>query len=160
MTRTKKKERQWSPEIILDGVRDAYWIEVRGEGVDGLQDRDHLLVDRTLRKPKDGDYTVWETAPGKFTIHQYDSDYEYDGMIWAVGVAIVRKFSRKAKRSKSSPNDKNNECDKEIASLQRKLDKLERLPENEAISLQLESEIYKLKRQSDDEWPNVIGAAQ
>ncbi len=41
--------------------------------------------------------------------------------------------------------------------LQEKLANLEALPENEAIALQLESEIYRLEHeQVADEWPDVI----
>ena len=46
----------------------------------------------------------------------------------------------------------------EIASLQAKLTRLERLPENEAVRFQLESEIYRLEREANaDEWPELIG---
>lgn len=45
-----------------------------------------------------------------------------------------------------------------LTDLRDKLAKLERLPENEAISLQLESAIYRLEHETDtDEWPDVIG---
>jgi hypothetical protein len=46
----------------------------------------------------------------------------------------------------------------EIEELRKKLNMLERLPENEAIALQLESEIYRLEHESTiEEWPDVIG---
>jgi hypothetical protein len=40
------------------------------------------------------------------------------------------------------------------------LERLERVPENEGVALQLESEIYRLENEADtDEWPDVIGNA-
>ena len=46
----------------------------------------------------------------------------------------------------------------ELEGLRQQFAQLERVPENEAIALQLESEIYRLENQSDlNEWPDVIG---
>lgn len=46
----------------------------------------------------------------------------------------------------------------ELASLREKFQRLERLPENEAVALRLESEIYKLESAiGEDEWPDMIG---
>jgi hypothetical protein len=44
-----------------------------------------------------------------------------------------------------------------LISLRQKLDKLERLPENETERFKLETEIYKLD-QEREEWPEVIAA--
>lgn len=46
-----------------------------------------------------------------------------------------------------------------IHGLREKLEMLERLPENEAVALQLESEIARLERENEivTEWPDVIG---
>ena len=46
-----------------------------------------------------------------------------------------------------------------LTDLATKLAKLERLPENEAVRFQLESEIYQLERESvaEKEWPDVFG---
>lgn len=51
------------------------------------------------------------------------------------------------------------ETDPEIISLREKLANLERLPENEAVLFNLESEIYRLECEtvSADEWPDLIG---
>jgi hypothetical protein len=47
----------------------------------------------------------------------------------------------------------------ELAKLRRNLETLELLPENEAIRFQLESQVYKLERETEnaERWPDVIG---
>lgn len=45
----------------------------------------------------------------------------------------------------------------ELETLRGKLQRLERVPENEATRFQIESELYKLENQTD-EWPDVIAA--
>lgn len=52
------------------------------------------------------------------------------------------------------------ELSEAIASLRSKLERVERLPENEAVRFEIESEIHALEnqRETDDEWPEVIAA--
>src|ERR1051326_1019099 len=46
-----------------------------------------------------------------------------------------------------------------LITLRQRLNRLERLPENEATAFQLETEIYRLKNESPaDEWPDLIAA--
>lgn len=63
--------------------------------------------------------------------------------------------SRKAKSLKPTTAEQAN--DPALITLREKLAKLELVPENEAIGFQLESGIYKLEREANDEWPDVIG---
>ncbi len=86
-------------------------------------------------------------------------------------VSPVDPFPADDDRPSNSPKDDTEtgdgwgggpESDPELENMRQRLMRLERLPENEAIALQLESEIYKLERQNanTDEWPDVIGGLQ
>lgn len=47
---------------------------------------------------------------------------------------------------------------KRLEQLRRRLDRVEPLPENEAVRFQLETEIYRLEyAQPEDEWPEFVG---
>ena len=89
----------------------------------------------------------------------YNGDYEES-------MAARRKefpdWEMNPPKSRSDRTTKNEsvECeDPAVSNLRSKLKDLERLPENEAVAFQLETEIYKLEREADvaaDEWPDEI----
>ncbi len=76
--------------------------------------------------------------------HEYDDMKEYN-----------EKRKAKDARAVSETGAATPETD-EIVTLREKLAKLERLPENEAISFHLESEIYRLEHEAADKWQDVI----
>lgn len=58
---------------------------------------------------------------------------------------------------KRSPKRTEIKADDPLHDLRERLAKLERVPENEAISFQLQTEIYRLEHETTiDEWPDVI----
>lgn len=160
MPRTKKTPAYFDLTSVYDGVRDmndTAWLLLSGNGVAGLSDGDCLLIDRSLKKPKFGDYVAWEVSHKKaLSVRFYSDDGNHDGTIYGIAVVIVRKLNRKKNRRKSTSH---RDGQVHLSSLRDKLTKIERLPENEAERFKLETEVYQLEHgaENPDLWPDVIG---
>lgn len=144
----QKKQAYFDLASIQDGVKSPAYILVGSSDLDGIEDNDLLMVDRARTKPRHGDYVVWE-KPNGYTVGYYDSDCEYDDdPVYGIGVCLIRRIKRKRRtKAKADP----------AASLKRKLERLERVPENEAIRFELETEIYNLEHETEEEWPDQVG---
>lgn len=145
-----QKQEFFDISTLLDGLTTPRFIRITADqSIPGLQANDLVLIDCGHKRPRDGDFVCWGNldAPGAAI---YSRDYEYPNMI-GIGVAVIRKG-----RFAKIKNDQKPE-DRQAETLRRKLDRLERVPENEAERFRLESEIYRLENQTDvDEWPEVI----
>lgn len=134
--------------LVTDLASPAYVHMGSGDESIGVQQGDLLLVDRGRTKPRDGEIVAHGSLQGRLTVGRYDSDYEYDSPLFGVVVTVIRKLKRKRRtKAKADPT----------ASLKKKLEQLERVPENEAIRFELETEIFNLEHETEEEWPDHVG---
>ncbi|CAN5460827.1 hypothetical protein BH20ACI3_BH20ACI3_41950 [soil metagenome] len=118
-------------------------------------------IDALLNKP---DYNTareignyWDN-PGHLRIDELTDPFPNDE-----SVPTRTKHRTRPGKSRRKTQDEGGggvNADPELERLRQKLMRLELLPENEAVAFKLESEIYKLEREADDEWPDEIGGAQ
>lgn len=151
-TSTRRSRNTFSPLELLEGVPNGHFVIVGDNTVEGLEKGDFVLFDRDRTKPKDGDLTCWGEGQDLTFGYYHTDDAERDKPVWGIAVGLVRRFK---KRSKKAPQRGEN---RELAGLRGKLDRLERVPENEAVRFQLETEIHRLEQEPTDEWPDVIAA--
>jgi hypothetical protein len=162
MPQTKKNQETFDIGKLLYRLRDALWIRIGDESLDGLSDGDLLLVGRNRKKPTEGDYVAYQDEEGAFFVEQFSKDKgEPEGTLYGVATAVFRRFLKTKKATgKSAGQMGGTKSDGQAEKLRQKLMRLERLPENEAIAFQLETQIYHLERGSKtdaEKWPDVIG---
>ena len=153
------KAKTYNPMDDIYVAKKPVYVSIKGENEEvGLRDDDCVIFDERLKKPKDGDVVLWETPRGRVVTvfsEEYEFEWEKESTIVAVAVTLIRRFKRKSKAKKTSSAAKS---DPRLSDLQKQLDRLERVPENESERFKLESEIFKLENAvPEDEWPEVIG---
>src|ERR1700730_3540957 len=96
--RKEKREATFDVTTILAGIADPCFLQVNATGLNGLKSGDVLLIDRARKKPKEGDFIIWQTAEG-LTVDRYCKDDPLDEgeELYGIGTSLIRTFPEKAK---------------------------------------------------------------
>lgn len=156
--KTKPRQETFDVTSLLVSNRQPEFVKITATD-ENFCKGDKLLIDRQ-RKPRENDWIVWkESGEDYYHVCRYSrADWtasQKRDELYGVVVYLIRDFNLRPKRNLATRTPQENP---QLAELKKTLARLERVPENEAIAFQMESEIYRLEQESSgDEWPDVVG---
>lgn len=154
-SRRNPEQETFDIRSLLDHVGDGFYVKVNGASCEGVDSGDIVLIDHASKVPKYGDLVAYGEVDDLIVGRYRGGDTKE---IFGVAAFLIRRFESPAPR-KAKRRTRPRESQREDAAmdLQAQLEKLERVPENEAERFRIETEIYRLE-QASEEWPEVIAA--